>query len=91
MRAIVYSRVSTDPQERHGTSLETKERACLTWAEAEGWTDVEQIRDSASGFSLDRPGLNKACLLIRTGQADVLLAYAVDRPSRNQSHWGTTR
>ena len=28
MRAIIYSRVSTDAQERDGTSLETQERAC---------------------------------------------------------------
>jgi DNA invertase Pin-like site-specific DNA recombinase len=27
MRAIVYSRVSTDAQERDGTSLDTQERA----------------------------------------------------------------
>ena len=32
MRAIVYSRVSTDAQERDGTSLDTQERACLDFA-----------------------------------------------------------
>ena len=32
MRAIVYSRVSTDAQERDGTSLETQERACVDFA-----------------------------------------------------------
>ena len=29
LRAIVYSRVSTDAQERNGTSLDTQERACV--------------------------------------------------------------
>src|SRR5919201_451932 len=50
MRAIVYSRVSTDAQER--------------------------------------PGLDELRRLLREGAADVVVAYAVDRLSRNQNHIG---
>ena len=57
-RCAIYSRVSTDAQERDGTSLETQERACLEYARAAGWRVVEQVRDSASGFSLERKGLS---------------------------------
>ena len=32
IKAVVYSRVSTDAQERDGTSLDTQERACLEYA-----------------------------------------------------------
>src|SRR5918992_2983866 len=84
MRAIVYSRVSTDAQERDGTSLDTQERACLDFARQQGWRVVEAIRDAASGFSLDRPGIERVRQLLRGGGADVLLAYAIDRLARNQ-------
>jgi len=56
--------------------------------EANGWTLVESIRDSASGASLDRPGIERLRLLLRQGSVDMIVAYAVDRRSRNQSHIG---
>lgn len=88
MRVIVYSRVSTDAQERDGTSLDTQERACLDFARQQGWRIVETVRDAASGFSLDRDGIEHVRRLMRDGGADVLLAYAVDRLSRNQNQIG---
>ncbi len=84
MRAITYARVSTDAQERDGTSLDTQERACLEFARAEGWRVVESVRDAASGFSLDRTGIERVRRVLRDGGADVLLAYAIDRLARNQ-------
>ncbi len=84
MRAILYSRVSTDAQERDGTSLDTQERACLQFAGEQGWHVIETIRDVASGFSLDRPGIERVRRILRDGAADVLLAYAIDRLARNQ-------
>ena len=88
MRVIVYSRVSTDAQERDGTSLDTQERACLEFARSQGWIVVESVRDAASGFSLDRPGIVQVRQLLRQGVADVVIAYAVDRLSRNQNQIG---
>jgi len=85
-RAVVYSRVSTDAQERDGTSLDTQERACLE--HAKGWLVVAQLRDTASGASLDRPGIERLRQLLRQGAVDVVVAYAVDRLSRNQNHIG---
>src|SRR5688572_1402777 len=85
MRAIVYSRVSTDTQERDGTSLDTQERACLDFARQRGWRVVEAIRDAASGYTLDRPGMERVRRLVRESAADVLLSYAVDRLARNQT------
>jgi hypothetical protein len=88
MRAIVYSRVSTDAQERDGTSLDTQERACMDFARQQGWRVVEAIRDAASGFSLDRDGIERVRELLRAGLVDVVIAYAVDRLSRNQNQIG---
>ena len=88
MRAIVYCRVSTDAQERDGTSLDTQERACLEHGQANGWQVLECIRDTASGFTLDRPGIERVRRLLRGSAVEVVIAYAVDRLSRNQNHIG---
>jgi len=88
LRAIVYSRVSTDAQERDGTSLDTQESASQEYVGANGWMLLESIRDTASGSSLDRPGIERLRLLLRQGSVDMIVAYAVDRLSRNQNHIG---
>ncbi|MXZ45688.1 MAG: recombinase family protein [Chloroflexi bacterium] len=88
MRAIVYSRVSTDGQERDGSSLDTQERACLELADERGWTVVRRIRDTASGSLLDRAGMDELRSALSRGEAGVVVAYAVDRLSRNQNHIG---
>jgi site-specific DNA recombinase len=88
LRAVVYSRVSTDAQERDGTSLETQERACVEHARALGWDIVATFRDTASGYTLDRPGLDQVRRLVHDGLVEAVVAYAVDRLSRNQNHIG---
>ena len=87
-RAVVYSRVSTDAQERDGTSLDTQDRACLEYIKERGWSVLESIKDAASGFTLDRKGIERLRVLLRQGAVDVVVAYAVDRLSRNQNHIG---
>ena len=86
LRVAIYVRVSTDAQEREGTSLDTQERACREHAAAQGWMVTEVAQDTASGFTLDRPGLRLLRALVRSGGADVLLAHALDRLSRKQTH-----
>src|SRR5688500_10477091 len=88
MQAIVYSRVSTDAQERDGTSLDTQERACIEFVRARGSLIVECIRDTASGYTLERDGIARLRQLLAVGAGDVVVSYAVDRLSRNQNHIG---
>ena len=88
MRAILYSRVSTDAQERDGTSLETQERACDELAAERGWHVVRRIREAASGGVLERDGLDELRDALRRGEAEVVVAFAVDRLSRSQNHIG---
>ena len=59
LRAVVYSRVSTDAQERDGTSLDTQERSSQEYSKANGWLLVESIKDTGSGSNLDRPGIER--------------------------------
>ncbi len=88
LRTIIYSRVSTDAQERDRTSLDTQERASQEYVEANGWTLVGSIRDTASGASLDRPGIERLRFLLRQRSAGMIVTYVVDRLSRNQNHIG---
>ena len=88
MKAIIYSRVSTDAQERDGTSLDTQERACAEFAAERGWQVARRIRDAGSGASLDREGLGELRAALRQGEATAVVAYAVDRLSRSQNHIG---
>ena len=88
LRAVVYSRVSTDAQERDGSSLDTQERACVGQVRGYDWKILECIRDTASGYSLDGPGIERVRQLLKAGEAAVVVAYALDRLSRNQNHIG---
>ena len=88
MRAIIYSRVSTDAQERDGTSLDTQERACDEVATDRDWRVVRRIREAASGGVLERDGLDELRAALRRGEAEVVVAFAVDRLSRSQNHIG---
>ena len=62
--------------------------AGVEYAQANGWLVEERIRDTASGFTLDRPGIERARQMLRQGTVDVVVAHAVDRLSRNQNHMG---
>src|SRR5690348_11988591 len=87
-RYAIYCRVSTDAQERDGTSLETQEAACRAAVAQAGGLVVNCTRESASGYSLGRSGLTELRQLVRDGKVDVLLCHDVDRLSRQQNHMG---
>src|SRR4249919_2560425 len=85
--AILYTRVSTSQQEREGTSLESQLQACEKYAREHGYKIARRITDTHSGADLwDRPGINEARQLIQRHEASVLIAYAIDRLSRNPAH-----
>jgi site-specific DNA recombinase len=86
-RCVVYCRVSTDGQEREGTSLTTQLDACRAHAAARGWQVVAEYQETGSGFTRDgdkRPLLAEVRQLVTARRVDVLLCYALDRLSRRQ-------
>ena len=86
-QAIIYCRVSTLAQAEEGTSLETQEARCHEHAAAAGYAVIGVFRDAYSGTHYrHRPALSTLREQVRTGNVDVLLAYSVDRLSRNQAH-----
>ena len=86
MKAAIYCRVSTDNQEREGTSLETQLEGCLKQCQDEGYDVAYRLSEVFSGLTLDRPKLNELRELVRNEQIDVLMVYCLDRLSRDPTH-----
>lgn len=88
MRTAIYCRVSTSSQE-DGTSLETQEASCRSFAAERGWEVTGVYRDVFTGADLfDRPQLGRLRDAIRRRDIDVVVAHALDRLTRNQAHLG---
>jgi site-specific DNA recombinase len=98
-RGAIYVRVSTKAQAGAadngngdgGTSLETQEEACQASCAAQGITvDAAHVyREVPRGGELwERPALTALRAAMRAGDVDIIVAYAVDRLSRNQHHLG---
>ncbi len=84
--AAVYCRVSTDNQEREGTSLQTQLENCLTYCQGKGYEVSYRFSEAYSGLSLERPELDKLRELVRAEAIDVLVCYSLDRLTRDPGH-----
>jgi site-specific DNA recombinase len=91
LRAAIYCRVSTPGQEAEGTSLDTQLAACQAHAAEHGYIvdDAQLYREVFSGTELwERPTLNLLRDRVRAHDVDVVIAYAIDRLSRDPVHMG---
>ena len=86
MRAAIYCRVSTEDQEREGTSLQTQLEACLNYCQDKGYDVRYHFSEAYSGLMLDRPKLNDLRELARAGDINVVVVYCLDRLSRDPTH-----
>lgn len=86
MRAIGYTRVSTDEQGQSGLGLEAQVQTIRTEAERKGWSLDHIYSDVASGKSLRRrPDFGDALRELESGRAEVLIVAKLDRLSRSVS------
>ena len=85
MKVAIYCRVSTEDQEREGTSLDSQRQACLAKASEEGYEVPASLIfvETYSGLSLDRPELTRLRTLTRDNPVAALIAYSPDRLCRN--------
>ena len=87
--ALIYTRVSTTEQVDKGGSLETQERLCLEYAVNHGFTvnlDEQLFREEGeSAKTADRTKLKAMMRYVEKhkGKIEVILAYRIDRISRN--------
>jgi len=84
-KVVLYLRVSTDRQERKGSSLSSQERACRRYCEERGLEVVDVVRERVSGRkeTMDRPGLLRVLENLDEGRADGMVVWALDRFARN--------
>src|SRR5688572_27035811 len=87
MRAIIYARVSTSGQSRDDQiSLHTQVESCRDYAESHSYEVIDTLQEVGSAGSVHgRPLLLDAMRRIKMREAQVLLAYNVDRLTREQA------
>lgn len=85
--AAIYCRVSTDSQEREGTSLETQSQQALAKAKSLGWHVPPEylIKEDWTGKDLHRPGLTRVFELARTRAISGLIIFTLDRLYRPEN------
>jgi site-specific DNA recombinase len=85
MKAAIYCRVSTEDQEREGTSLQSQLEACKNLAQQKGYEVMEQhiIQEVYSGLTLERPNLTKLRGWLYAGEVHAVIVYDSDRFSRD--------
>jgi site-specific DNA recombinase len=86
MRAVVYTRVSSDPKGA-GRSVAEQEKECRGVASAAGWEVVEVFTDndrSASRYATKgRPAFRALTAAVEDGQCDVLITLEASRFQRD--------
>nr|WP_319459787.1 recombinase family protein [Micromonospora sp. RTP1Z1] len=85
LRAVLYLRMSMD-RTGEGAGLERQEQACRALALARGWEVVEVVDDTISATTArlaDRPGWRRVVQMIQTGEADLIVAWHLDRVTRS--------
>lgn len=80
---LAYLRVSTERQGRSGLGEDAQRAMIEEEANRRGWQVVEWITDTASGKSVNRPGIQRALALMEDGGPKVLVAAKLDRISRS--------
>ncbi len=86
MKAAIYCRVSTDNQEREGTSLQTQLESCVAYCQSKGYEISEHFSEAYSGLTLERPELDKLRELVRNNDIHFIVVYCLDRLSRDPTH-----
>ena len=87
--AATYCRVSTEDQEREGTSLDSQLEGCHNKGHELGYDTPQEfsILETYSGLTLDRPKLPQLRQWVRDREVDAVIAYTLDRVSRDPVHF----
>ncbi len=88
MRAVLYSRVSTDQQEKEHT-IQSQVEALRAYAASKGYQVVAEYQDDGySGATLQRPGLDRLRDGMQRGDYDVAVFHSPDRLARKAVYQG---
>ncbi|MBB3099363.1 DNA invertase Pin-like site-specific DNA recombinase [Actinoplanes campanulatus] len=84
-RVIIYLRMSLD-KTGEGAGLERQEQACRALCLARGWEVVAVVEDTVSATDwrlADRAGWSQVVTAIEAGEADLVVAWHLDRVTRD--------
>ena len=88
--AVLYLRVSSDEQAKHGFSIENQKKDCLKFAEQEGYQVVKIFIDEGkSAKNLDRPEMKELMGFCskKKNNVNAVIVWRLDRISRNNSDY----
>ena len=83
---ILYKRVSTEDQGKHGYSLANQDEKGREYAARNNINILAVFEDQFSGESLERPCINEALDFCSSTHVDVVIIHDVDRLSRDMNH-----
>jgi site-specific DNA recombinase len=85
MKAIGYSRVSTDEQAKHGVSLDNQAEQIKKYCHGEGFELIRMIEDAgiSGGKNRARPGFIQLLDAVDQHRVDVIVIYSLERLSRD--------
>ncbi len=84
MKYFVYCRKSSEEKDRQAQSIESQKRELKTrYENHDALTIVDWLEEEQSAMVPGRPGFNAMLKRIERGEADGIIAWAVDRLARN--------
>lgn len=84
IRAVIYTRVSSEAQAESGLSLEHQLTKCRALATVHDYTIVDEITDAGqSAASLDRPGMARILAMVKARKIEAVIVAKLDRITRS--------
>lgn len=83
LRYCLYSRKSTDTEDKQVLSLESQENELMRLAESSKLNVIKTLKESKSAKYPGRPVFNEMIELFKAGKVDAILCWKIDRLTRN--------
>ena len=89
-KAVIYARVSSEEQAKHGFSIENQKKVCTEFAEKNGYyIDKLFIDEGKSAKNLDRPEIQELMVYCEKKKNNIkaVIIWKLDRISRNTTDY----
>ena len=89
---FLYIRVSTDEQAQEGFSIDNQKRACMDYAQMQGYHIQKVFTEGGkSARTTDRPAFQELLSALKVQSVDAVIIYKIDRFARNVGDFSTIR
>lgn len=88
MKVVGYVRVSTTEQDQSGLGLADQEAKIRAYCDLYNLSLVEIKKDAATGKNIERPGLQDALAMLKSGQVEGIIVAKLDRLTRSVRDMG---